>query len=249
MAEASTGASPAGQREPILRLQGVRKCYNVGTPVETEVLHGIDLEVGPGEFLAMVGPSGSGKSTLLNLIGLLDQPTAGEVWIAGHATRQLDDVARSRLRGQVLGFVFQFHHLLTAFTALDNVQLPRWAALGREDEEVAAQALELLDAVGLKQYAHRRPKELSGGQQQRVAICRALIHRPPVVLADEPTGNLDTETSAQAFSLLRRFNREFGCAFIIVTHDLDLAEGCDRVIEMVDGRIVQDRAGHAPSLE
>lgn len=249
MAEPMDVAQPADTVEPVLRLERVRKCYNVGTPIEVEVLHGIDLEVGPGEFVALVGPSGSGKSTLLNILGLLDRPTDGEVWIAGHATRQLGDVARSRLRGQVLGFVFQFHHLLTAFTALDNIQLPRWAAMGREDDEVRARALELLDAVGMKAFAQRRPKELSGGQQQRVAICRALIHRPPVVLADEPTGNLDTETSAQAFSLLRRFNREFGCAFIIVTHDPKLAEGCDRVIEMVDGHIVQDRAGHAPRLE
>lgn len=248
-ADAVDASRPGEHAAPVLRLEGVRKRYNVGTPVEIEVLHGIDLEIGPGEFVAMVGPSGSGKSTLLNILGLLDRPTDGEVWIAGHATRQLGDVARSRLRGQVLGFVFQFHHLLTAFSALDNVQLPRWAAMGREDDEVRARALELLEAVGLKDYAHRRPKELSGGQQQRVAICRALIHRPPVVLADEPTGNLDTETSAQAFSLLRRFNREFGCAFIIVTHDPGLAEGCDRVIEMVDGQIVQDRAGHAPRLD
>lgn len=242
----SPGLPNQPAREPVLRLRGVRKRYGEGTPVETEVLHGIDLDVAPGEFLAMVGPSGSGKSTLLNIIGLLDRPSDGEVWIDGRATRELPDTERSRLRGQSLGFVFQFHHLLSAFSALDNVQLPRWAAMGRRDADVQARALELLAAVGLADYAQRRPKELSGGQQQRVAICRALIHRPPLVLADEPTGNLDTETSAQAFSLLRRFNREFGCAFIIVTHDPDLAEGCDRVIELIDGHLVTDRAGHAP---
>jgi lipoprotein-releasing system ATP-binding protein len=232
--------------EPVFRLRDIRKRYGVGTPVEVEVLHGIDLTIEAGEFVALVGPSGSGKSTLLNILGLLDRPTDGELWIAGQATRALPDGERSRLRGEALGFVFQFHHLLTAFTALDNVQLPRWAAMGRRDAQVEARALELLEAVGLKDYVKRKPKELSGGQQQRVALCRALIHRPPVVLADEPTGNLDTETSAQAFSLLRRFNREFGCAFIIVTHDPGLAEGCDRVIELVDGHLVADRAGHAP---
>ncbi|MEA5446420.1 ABC transporter ATP-binding protein [Gammaproteobacteria bacterium AB-CW1] len=228
---------------PVLRLKNVKKRYNIGLPSEQEVLHGIDLSVGPGEFLAMVGPSGSGKSTLLNILGLLDQPSDGEVFIAGRSTRGLSDGELSRLRGERLGFVFQFHHLLTAFTALDNIQMPCWAAMGRRDPDIEAHAQALLASVGLDDYGERKPKALSGGQQQRVAICRALINRPPLVLADEPTGNLDTESSEQVFDLLRRFNREFGCAFIIVTHDLELAEKCDRVIELVDGRILDDRSG------
>jgi len=229
-----------------LKLRAVHKSYEVGTAREVEVLHGIDLELAGGEFVALVGPSGSGKSTLLNIIGLLDRPTAGEVWLAGRPTSALNERERSRLRGETLGFVFQFHHLLNAFSALDNVQLPSWAAGGREDPAIRARALDLLAAVGLESYAHRRPAALSGGQQQRVAICRALVNRPLLVLADEPTGNLDTESSAQAFALLRRFNREFGCAFVIVTHDPGLAEGCDRVIEMVDGRITGERPGRSP---
>jgi lipoprotein-releasing system ATP-binding protein len=238
--DARPGASP------LLKLCAVHKRYETGTALEVEVLHGIDLVLNSGEFVALVGPSGSGKSTLLNLIGLLDRPTAGEIRLAGRPTSQLHERERSRLRGETLGFVFQFHHLLNAFSALDNVQLPSWAAAGREDPVIRARALELLTAVGLAGYAHRRPAALSGGQQQRVALCRALVNRPLLVLADEPTGNLDTESSAQAFALLRRFNREFGCAFVIVTHDPGIAEGCDRVIELVDGRIIGDRPGRSP---
>ncbi|KAA0255348.1 MAG: ABC transporter ATP-binding protein [Acidobacteria bacterium] len=226
---------------PLLRLAGVRKSY--GTEVVTEVLHGVDLTLGPGEFTALVGPSGSGKSTLLHLLGLLDRPTAGSIELDGTDTGSLDDDGRTRFRGEKLGFVFQFHHLLPEFSALENVYLPLLSARGREDEEMRARARELLVAIGLSDRLDYRATNLSGGQQQRVAIARSLARRPPLVLADEPTGNLDTQTGDQVFALLRRFNREEGTAFLVVTHDPRIAERCDRVVSLVDGRIVDDRPG------
>ena len=226
--------------EPVVLLQGLRKSYNLGRPNETEVLHGIDLQVEAGEFVALVGPSGSGKSTLLNMLGLLDEPTAGELFIKGQATRLLDDTGRTTLRGQALGFVFQFHHLIQAFTALENVLMPWMVTHGKPDATVREQARVLLAEVGLAEFTDKKPGDLSGGQQQRVAIARALMTRPAVLLADEPTGNLDTRTAESIFALLRRFNREFGCAVLIVTHDPRLSAVCDRTITLVDGRIVTD---------
>ena len=227
---------------PVLELAGLRKRYAVGTPAETEVLHGIDLRLGREEFAALIGPSGSGKSTLLNLIGLLDSPSAGELCLLGQPTRTLDDTARTTLRGRHIGFVFQFHHLLPAFTALENVLMPGMAQGGRPTPAQTRQAMELLDAVGMGKFAARRPNELSGGQQQRVAIVRALMGRPDLVLADEPTGNLDTRTADEVFALFRRLHRELDFAMLVVTHDPRLAERCDRIIELVDGRIVSDAA-------
>jgi lipoprotein-releasing system ATP-binding protein len=227
-----------------LRLVGVRKAYAIGTKAEVEVLHGIDLTLKPGEFAALIGPSGSGKSTLLNLIGLLDRPTAGQLFLAGQATEELGDEARTRLRARAIGFVFQFHHLLPAFSAQENVMLPLLAARGRRDDAMFARAAELIDQVGLTPWAGQRPNDLSGGQQQRVAIARALVLEPALVLADEPTGNLDTHSADVVFELLRRVNREKGTTFLIVTHDPRLANRCDRIIELVDGRIAAD--GTAP---
>ncbi len=221
----------------ILRLQGIRKSYRVGTPVETEVLHGIDLALAPAEFVALQGPSGSGKSTLLNLIGLLERPTSGRLEIAGRDTGTLDDALLTELRGAVIGFVFQFHHLLPAFTALENVLLPSLIAHGTLRAEDEALAWDLLERVGLKAAAAKRPGELSGGMQQRVALARALSRRPRLILADEPTGNLDTASADEVFALLRQFNREHGSACLIVTHDPRLAARCDRRIELVDGRL------------
>ena len=226
----------------VLRLQQLRKSYQVGTALETEVLHGIDFELRRGEFTALVGPSGSGKTTLLNLIGLLDTPTSGELYLMERPTRELDDAARTALRGGSIGFVFQFHHLIQAFGVLDNVLMPALVQGARRSAELERRALELLEAVGLGAHAHKRPSELSGGQQQRVAIARALLTRPPLVLADEPTGNLDTHSADDVFALLRRFNREFGCAVLVVTHDPRLAQRCDRIVDLVDGRLVGDRA-------
>ena len=224
----------------VLRLEGLRKSYNVGRPNEGEVLHGIDLRLDRADFAALVGPSGSGKSTLLNLIGLLDSPTDGELHLLGKATRHMDDEGRTALRGRHIGFVFQFHHLIGAFTALENVLMPWMVAHGKPDAGVTDIARGLLADVGLEKFADRKPDQLSGGQQQRVAIARALVTRPALLLADEPTGNLDTKTASEVFELLRRFNQSFGCAVLVVTHDPRLSERCDRTIELVDGCIVSD---------
>lgn len=233
------------QADEVLRLDALRKSYNVGEPTETEVLHGIDLTIGRRDFAALIGPSGSGKSTLLNLIGLLDAPTAGELTLLGRATRQLDDTQRTALRASAVGFVFQFHHLIQAFTALENVLMPWMITNGRPDAKAREQGSSLLAAVGLAKFADKRPNDLSGGEQQRVAVARALIMRPALLLADEPTGNLDTKTAAGVFELLRRFNAEFGCAVLLVTHDPRIASACDRTIELVDGRIVSDATSTA----
>jgi lipoprotein-releasing system ATP-binding protein len=223
---------------PILELADVHKAYNVGTPVETEVLHGIDLVLAAGEFAALIGPSGSGKSTLLNTVGLLERPTSGRILIDGRDIGALDESALTALRGRTIGFVFQFHHLLPAFSALENVMMPLVIDRGRSVPGMAERAEKLLRDVGLGNALHKKPAELSGGMQQRVAIARALAMSPPLVLADEPTGNLDTHTADDVFALMRRFNAEEGVAFLIVTHDPRLAGRCDRRIELVDGRVV-----------
>ena len=223
----------------VIRLDGVRKSY--GTRVVTEVLHGIDLELHAGEFTALIGPSGSGKSTLLNILGLLDRPTSGTVTVLGRETSTLTDDERTSVRGKTLGFVFQFHHLLPEFTALENVVMPMAASRGRFEPEMEECAAGLLDAIGLSEWKDNRATDLSGGQQQRVAVARALAMAPALVLADEPTGNLDTETGEHVFELMRRFNRERRTAFLLVTHDSRIADRCDRVIDLVDGRVRSDR--------
>jgi lipoprotein-releasing system ATP-binding protein len=229
--------NPSGN-SPILRLEAITKRYNIGTEVETEVLHGITLALQQAEFVALKGPSGSGKSTLLNIIGLLEPPTAGQLEIAGQPAQALDDTGLTALRGATIGFVFQFHHLLPAFTALENVLLPSIISHGTVTPAAEALARELLIRVGLSGAEYKRPGELSGGMQQRVAIARALSQKPRLILADEPTGNLDTVSADEVFALLRDFNRDHGSACLIVTHDPRLALRCDRVIELVDGRVV-----------
>ncbi len=223
-----------------LEVSGVRKDYTAGAVV-TRVLHGVDLALERGEFTALVGPSGSGKSTLLNLMGLLDRPSAGRICVDGRDTSALDERALTRARGRTVGFVFQFHHLLPEFSALENVMLPMLADRGRRAPGMADRASRLLADVGLPAHVHRRPGELSGGQQQRVAVARALAMEPKLVLADEPTGNLDTRSADEVFALMRGFNRRAGVTFLVVTHDRRLADRCDRVVELVDGRIVSDR--------
>lgn len=223
--------------EAIVRLEAVSKSYAIGLPSETEVLHDIDLELERGEFVALVGPSGSGKSTLLNIIGLLDRPTRGELLIAGEATSRLDDAELTHLRGHRIGFVFQSHLLISAFSACENVMMPMAVAAGRADHGIEERALNLLDRVGLSQVANNNAMNMSGGQQQRVAIARALAMRPDLILADEPTGNLDTTSAEGVFTLMREENRQSGTSFLIVTHNMALAHRCDRIVEVVDGRI------------
>jgi lipoprotein-releasing system ATP-binding protein len=231
--------------EPLIALHDVHKTYGAGTDVEVEVLHGIDLKLEPGEFTALVGPSGSGKSTLLNLVGLLEPPTAGSYRIAGRETATLSERDVTALRATHLGFVFQFHHLLPAFTATENVLMPGLIAKGPITPERRESARELLREVGLGERLDYLPRKLSGGQQQRVAIARALSLAPPLVLADEPTGNLDTHSADDIFRLMRRFNQRSGTAFLIVTHDPRLAQRCDRIVELVDGAIAGDTPNRA----
>jgi lipoprotein-releasing system ATP-binding protein len=221
----------------ILKLEGVCKAYNVGLPTETEVLHDIHLELDHGEFLALMGPSGSGKSTLLNIVGLLDRPTSGRLLIKGQDTAALGDAEITRLRGHTIGFVFQYHLLISAFTARENVMMPMLVDHGFPTAEIEERADRLLAQVGLEKFAGNLANNMSGGQQQRVAVARALAMNPDLVLADEPTGNLDTKSAGAVFELMRQVNRDSGTSFLLVTHNMDLARRCDRIIEVVDGRI------------
>jgi lipoprotein-releasing system ATP-binding protein len=225
---------------PLIELSELRKSYNLGLPNEAEVLHGLSLRINAGEFVALIGPSGSGKSTLLNIIGLLERMSSGSFKLQGEEVGGLDDAGLTLKRRSALGFVFQFHHLLPAFTALENVTLPALMRDGRVSAAQREHARAVLDSVGLGAALDKKPGELSGGMQQRVAIARALVMRPPLVLADEPTGNLDTASSDEVFALMRRMHAELGTSFLIVTHDPRLAARCDRVVELVDGRISRD---------
>ena len=227
--------------ENILSLERVSKSYNEGLPTEVEVLHDIDLTVRKGEFLALIGPSGSGKSTLLNIIGLLDRPTRGRLSIKGEDTSALDESTLTHLRGHTLGFVFQYHLLISAFTALENVMMPMLVGRGFPNAEMKERAHALMAHVGLEKFENNLALNMSGGQQQRVAIARALAMNPDLVLADEPTGNLDTQTANSVFALMREVNQESGTSFLLVTHNLDLARRCDRIVELVDGRVVGGR--------
>jgi lipoprotein-releasing system ATP-binding protein len=224
----------------VLALQGVRKSYAVGTPVETEVLHGIDLQLSKGEFVALIGPSGSGKSTLLNIMGLLDRPSSGKLLINGQDTSTMNEQQLTQLRGQAIGFVFQTHLLLTAFTALENVMMPQLLQRGRPDEAMKTSAASLLEKVGLAQWQNNLVNNMSGGQQQRVAIARALALSPSLILADEPTGNLDTKSADSVFELMRKVNQDSGTTFLMVTHNVEMASRCDRVLNLVDGNIVTE---------
>ncbi|HSS94765.1 MAG TPA: ABC transporter ATP-binding protein [Candidatus Dormibacteraeota bacterium] len=202
-------------------------------------LDGVNITIDSGEFVSVIGRSGSGKSTLLDVLGLLLRPTSGRVVIDGIDTSTLGDGRRSHMRGIKLGFVFQEYNLLPTMTALDNVMLPLTYA-GKADRNGKQRVISLMEEVGLADRAHHRPDQLSGGQQQRVAIARALVNQPSVVFADEPTGAVDTETSAQLADTMKRMNREHGTTFVIVTHDLDLAAQTDRIIRLRDGRVFAD---------
>ncbi|HSF94874.1 MAG TPA: ABC transporter ATP-binding protein [Thermohalobaculum sp.] len=218
-----------------LRLEGIVRTFRQG-PREVEVLKGADLIIGAGETVALVAPSGAGKSTLLQIAGLLDTPDGGTVAIAGQSLTGLDDASRTAARRQHLGFVYQFHHLLPEFTAEENVAIPQMAT-GLGKSAALDRARELLDRVGLAERRNHRPSELSGGEQQRVAICRALANRPRLLLADEPTGNLDPETSGRVFDMLLEVVRETGLSALIATHNHDLAARMDRTVRLEGGLI------------
>ncbi|WP_299190706.1 ABC transporter ATP-binding protein [uncultured Litoreibacter sp.] len=220
-----------------IRLTGIKKHYNAGKPNEIQVLRGAELSVGRGEVVALVAPSGAGKSTLLHIAGLLDTPDAGKVEIAGEDLTGRSDRARTNARRSQIGFVYQFHHLLPEFTAAENILLPQLAA-GISRKEAEARAQELLDKVGVGKRADHRPGALSGGEQQRVAFCRALANGPGLLLADEPTGNLDPATSDQVFEALIALARDTGLAALIATHNMELAARMDRTVRLQDGVLV-----------
>ena len=219
-----------------LKLDGLKKAYNHGKPNEVQVLHGVSLQVGKGEVVALVAPSGAGKSTLLHIAGLLDTPDTGTVAIAGEDLTKLGDRKRTAVRRNDVGFIYQFHHLLPEFTALENIVLPQLAN-GITQTDAEAHALDLLARVGVESRAEHRPAALSGGEQQRVAFCRALANKPKLLLADEPTGNLDPGTSDRVFDALMELVRASGLSALIATHNLELAARMDRTVRLEAGLI------------
>ena len=235
ISEAATSA--ATDDYPLIFLHGISRTFRQGDAT-LDVLKGAELAVWAGQSVALVAPSGSGKSTLLHIAGLLEHPDGGEVYIEGTATTNLNDTQRTRIRRNDIGFVYQFHHLLPEFSALENVMLPQMLrGLSRKDAE--ARASELLSYLGLKERLAHRPAELSGGEQQRVAIARAVANAPRILLADEPTGNLDVHTAEHVFGALRQLVRASGLAAIIATHNLDIAAQMDRRVTIRDGKVVE----------
>lgn len=231
----------------IISIKDLTKVYGDG--VEVRALDGVNLDIEPGEILAIVGPSGSGKSTLLNLIGILDTPTSGTILIKGQDVTRMSEKERARMRNRELGFIFQYHHLLPEFNAIENVMMPLLIS-GMNYPKAKEMARDLLVEVGLGDRLSHRPNQLSGGQNQRVAIARALVNDPSIVIGDEPTGNLDTKTSDSIYELLRRLNREHNQTFILVTHEEQMAAKTDRIIRIVDGRIAGDtRKAKAPGTD
>ncbi len=219
----------------MIQVKRLNKVY--GTTVKTHVLFNIELYIERDTFTALIGPSGSGKSTLLNCLGLLDPPTSGEIVIDGQSFSDINVNKLASFRNENIGFVFQFHHLLPEFTVFENILMPHWIKSGRPGPALIEEANRLIDRVGLSDIKNKYVTQISGGQQQRVSIARALINRPKVIFADEPTGNLDRETGAKVLDLLREINRENNTTLVMVTHDREVAIRSDRIIELVDGRI------------
>ena len=222
----------------IIELQNITKIY--GTVVKTQVLHDVNLNVEVGSFNAIIGQSGSGKSTLMNILGTLDKPTSGEIVINGIPTSKMNTKQLAALRNETLGFIFQFHYLLPEFTALENVLMPVRIKGKKITPEILKKAHDLMDLVGLSKVKNNLATQMSGGQQQRTAIARSLMNDPKIILADEPTGNLDSDTTEQVYELMRKINKTFNTTFLIITHDRKVAEKTDRIIEIKDGRIVLD---------
>lgn len=235
--EAAAAAAPADERVPILHLRDVERTYRQGDET-VQVLNNLDLAVWPGQSVALVAPSGAGKSTLLHIAGLLEHPDHGDVFIDGRATAVLADSERTRIRRQEIGFIYQSHHLLPEFNALENVILPQMIR-GLSRKQATARATELLSYLGLRARLTHRPAELSGGEQQRVAIARAVANAPRLLLADEPTGNLDVHTAEHVFSALTQLVRASGLATIIATHNMELAARMDRRVTLKDGHVVE----------
>jgi len=229
-------ARPSAQAAPVLVLQGISRSF--GTPPDTlDIFRNINAQILPGEIVALVGPSGSGKSSLLHICGLLEAPTAGNVFIAGRDCGRLDDAERTRMRREILGFVYQFHHLLPEFSALENVMMPQLIG-GRKQRDAEGLAMRLLNMVGLSQRASHRPARLSGGEQQRVAIARALANQPRLILADEPTGNLDPRTADMVFNVFVEMCRARGVSALIATHNLQMAVRMDRTWLLHEGKLI-----------
>ncbi|WP_292982285.1 ABC transporter ATP-binding protein [Nitrosomonas sp.] len=233
---------------PLIQIENLCKSYNLqgadGKTITNQVLFSINLTINPGEFVAIMGHSGSGKSTLMNILGCLDTPTSGSYWLAGKNVAALSGDELAHIRNQSIGFVFQGFNLLKRMTALDNVATPLlYAGIGRAQSR--KRALELLRRTGLESFAMHQPNQLSGGQQQRVAISRALINEPPLILADEPTGNLDTQTSREIMLLFEQLNRDQGITIVLVTHEDDIAAYAKRLIRLKDGHIIVDKCNEA----
>ncbi|MDS0525987.1 ABC transporter ATP-binding protein [Clostridium sp. SHJSY1] len=223
----------------IIELTNINKTY--GTIIKTQVIDKMNLSIEEGSFCSIIGSSGSGKSTLLNLIGTLDKPTKGEIFIDGKSTRDMKKNELAKLRNETIGFIFQFHYLLPEFTALENVLMPYKIKSSKVSKDTLKRAEELLDLVGLSKVKNNLANNMSGGQQQRTAIARALMNNPKIILADEPTGNLDSESTENIYNLMKKINETYNTTFIIITHDRRIAEKTDRIIEIQDGKIISDK--------